>query len=597
MAPQQNTFSVIAAVGPNRDGGPPSKPPMTSKQAQKLYKQANKGPRRSKAEQKKWEKERQEEIRKELERERASVKAKAARERKKAKEDEARENRRRNGQPLVDCRPSQDTIARFVRGNGTNRKRDSSGEPIPTAFDDRVASPEIQSSPPALPQNPNITASLPGPDSAGKHELCAISMPPPPLPAPMEKPAVPVAALQSDQPPITQPTISEPTSGLPATLASMGPPPRPLLKSKPKPKPFMMPRAPIPAQQPQKHKMFKLSKPEQPQMPPPRLPMKKPVSPKPAPQIGSQQMPPPPKPLEIKPFPKASQVASVQMPPPSTQAIVQDCFDDFFPTASQLALELEEELESKSDLKPLAKPPSEVYIPSKATRNTTPPSLDQPKMADDTLSMCKENARDKDKSTGGERETTKGDKDDIRVSRPCSTAHHNERVTTAVTTDPSSGASQQGQYPLYRQGPNQKPVQRSVPVHGRGPLPLPPLNKTGHAPEHGVGHRPSPKVTPKAHQPRPSDRGPLQEISSNKTRAPKLVAVAKPAPQLDDFFPLICTQDLMMSSQEVQEIECSAKTTNEPSNCGISGGTGRKTSPLVELDLSAIDWDDDLDDF
>ncbi|KAI8182200.1 hypothetical protein K4K54_011332 [Colletotrichum sp. SAR 10_86] len=110
MATHQNTFSVISNGAP---GGAPSRPPMTSKQAQKLYKQANKVPRRSKAEQRKWEKERQEEIKKELERERAAVKAKQARDRKKAKEEEARENRRRQGQPLVDCRPSQDTIARF----------------------------------------------------------------------------------------------------------------------------------------------------------------------------------------------------------------------------------------------------------------------------------------------------------------------------------------------------------------------------------------------------------------------------------------------------------------------------------------------------
>ncbi|KAI8299398.1 hypothetical protein K4K59_002220 [Colletotrichum sp. SAR11_240] len=110
MATHQNTFSVISNGAP---GGAPSRPPMTSKQAQKLYKQANKVPRRSKAEQRKWEKERQGEIKKELERERAAVKAKQARDRKKAKEEEARENRRRQGQPLFDCRPSQDTIARF----------------------------------------------------------------------------------------------------------------------------------------------------------------------------------------------------------------------------------------------------------------------------------------------------------------------------------------------------------------------------------------------------------------------------------------------------------------------------------------------------
>ncbi|GKT52185.1 uncharacterized protein ColSpa_12366 [Colletotrichum spaethianum] len=128
MAPQQNTFAVIPAA-PGRVGGAPSKPPMTSKQAQKLYKQANKEPRRSKAEQRKWEKERQEEIRKELEKERAAVKARAARERKKAKEEEARENRRRAGQPLYDCsicaREWHEPEERLIRRTDTERRRDS----------------------------------------------------------------------------------------------------------------------------------------------------------------------------------------------------------------------------------------------------------------------------------------------------------------------------------------------------------------------------------------------------------------------------------------------------------------------------------------
>ncbi|KAI8239133.1 hypothetical protein K4K57_011220 [Colletotrichum sp. SAR 10_99] len=129
MATHQNTFSVISNGAP---GGAPSRPPMTSKQAQKLYKQANKVPRRSKAEQRKWEKERQEEIKKELERERAAVKAKQARDRKKAKEEEARENRRRQGQPLVDCRPSQDTIARFRRHGDQVGRSCSHQQPVDT---------------------------------------------------------------------------------------------------------------------------------------------------------------------------------------------------------------------------------------------------------------------------------------------------------------------------------------------------------------------------------------------------------------------------------------------------------------------------------
>ncbi|KAL2873406.1 hypothetical protein SGCOL_011433 [Colletotrichum sp. CLE4] len=187
MAPQQNTFAVIPDA-PGRVGGPANRPPMTSKQAQKLYKQANKEPKRSKAEQRKWEKEKQEEIRKELEKERAAVKAKAARDRKKAKEEEARENRRRAGQPLFDCRPSQDTIARFVRGNGTHKKRDSSGEPIPK--------PEIT---PAILADikPNTLASTaaskpPLPTESTEERKPSInSMAPPPRPSQIPKSAMP----------------------------------------------------------------------------------------------------------------------------------------------------------------------------------------------------------------------------------------------------------------------------------------------------------------------------------------------------------------------------------------------------------------------
>ncbi|KAJ0274579.1 hypothetical protein COL940_009265 [Colletotrichum noveboracense] len=61
-------------------------------------------------------------------------------------------------------------------------------------------------------------------------------------------------------------------------------------------------------------------------------------------------MPPPPIPRSRMTPPKARssqapspQELSPQRPPPSTQAIIQDCFDDVFPTASQLALELEDD--------------------------------------------------------------------------------------------------------------------------------------------------------------------------------------------------------------------------------------------------------------
>ncbi|AEO69714.1 uncharacterized protein THITE_2120409 [Thermothielavioides terrestris NRRL 8126] len=137
MAPsRQHTFTLV----PNPLGvqglmsrpasGPESKPPMTSKQAQKLYRQATRGPRLSKAEQRRIEREEQERIRRELAKDKQAAKARALREKKKAKEQQVLEEKRRRGLPLVDVRPSQDTISRFVRGNGAGKKRDATGTKV-----------------------------------------------------------------------------------------------------------------------------------------------------------------------------------------------------------------------------------------------------------------------------------------------------------------------------------------------------------------------------------------------------------------------------------------------------------------------------------
>ncbi|KAK4120282.1 hypothetical protein N657DRAFT_649346 [Parathielavia appendiculata] len=133
MAPRQNTFTLV----PNPLGmqglmsrptsGPESKPPMTSKQAQKLHKQATRGPRLSRTEQRRIELEEQARIRKELEKDKQANKARILREKKKAKERQLLEEKKRKGLPLVNVRPSQDTIARFVRGNGVGKKRDATG--------------------------------------------------------------------------------------------------------------------------------------------------------------------------------------------------------------------------------------------------------------------------------------------------------------------------------------------------------------------------------------------------------------------------------------------------------------------------------------
>lgn len=126
----QQTFTIIPELGPRARANNEPVRPMTSKQVKKAYKEANKKPRISKAEQRRLELAEQERIRKEFEKEKQAARAKAARDRKKEKELAQKEARRRSGKPLVDVRPSQDTISRFVRGNGTSKKRDGTGQEV-----------------------------------------------------------------------------------------------------------------------------------------------------------------------------------------------------------------------------------------------------------------------------------------------------------------------------------------------------------------------------------------------------------------------------------------------------------------------------------
>ena len=128
--PVQNTFTLITEHRAAIAAGPGTSRPMTSKQIKKAHRDANKQPKLSRQEQRKLELAEQERIRKELEQERTASRARAARERKKAKEEEKRQAKRKSGKPLVDVRPSQDTIARFVRGNGSGKKRDGRGDEV-----------------------------------------------------------------------------------------------------------------------------------------------------------------------------------------------------------------------------------------------------------------------------------------------------------------------------------------------------------------------------------------------------------------------------------------------------------------------------------
>ena len=131
----------------SRDDAPTSRPQaMTSKQAKKRYKEANKGPKLTKAEQRRIELEEQERIRKELDKQKSANKARIAREKKKAKEQAEIQARKKKGLPLVDVHPSQDTISRFIRKGVGNAapKRDSSGNVKDKAAEpqSRTVSPE-----------------------------------------------------------------------------------------------------------------------------------------------------------------------------------------------------------------------------------------------------------------------------------------------------------------------------------------------------------------------------------------------------------------------------------------------------------------------
>ncbi|POR38563.1 Uncharacterized protein TPAR_01220 [Tolypocladium paradoxum] len=126
--PVQRTFTLIQPVSGPAGDDPPR--PMTSKQVRKAYKAANREPKLSRAERIKQEKAEQARIRKEFEREKAATRARVAREKKRDKELAEQEHKKKNGLPLVSVRPSQDTIAKFVRGNGTGRKRDAAGQHV-----------------------------------------------------------------------------------------------------------------------------------------------------------------------------------------------------------------------------------------------------------------------------------------------------------------------------------------------------------------------------------------------------------------------------------------------------------------------------------
>jgi hypothetical protein len=95
---------------------------MTSKAAKKAYQMANRGPRISRADQRRLEAEELARQKKEYERARVAAKAKIAREKKAQKEQSEKEARKQMGlpEPSKFVRASQPTISRFIK-NGTKR--------------------------------------------------------------------------------------------------------------------------------------------------------------------------------------------------------------------------------------------------------------------------------------------------------------------------------------------------------------------------------------------------------------------------------------------------------------------------------------------
>lgn len=115
---------------------------MTSKQVQKAHKAANKQPRLSRAEQAKKDRAEQERIRKEMDKERATAKARLQREKKKEKEAMVKVEKKRKRLPLVTVRPSQDTIARFVRKSAVKAEAEIKAEVKPKPILDPIVEDE-----------------------------------------------------------------------------------------------------------------------------------------------------------------------------------------------------------------------------------------------------------------------------------------------------------------------------------------------------------------------------------------------------------------------------------------------------------------------
>ncbi|KAI1844738.1 hypothetical protein JX266_009194 [Neoarthrinium moseri] len=200
MAPIQQTFSLIPELPSalngttGTDSAPrrPSERPMTTKEAKKAYKARTKGPKLTKAEQRRQDLMEQDRIRRELEKERNQARARTARDRKRDKEEREKAEKKKKGLPLVQVRPSQDTIARFIKKPAPKQEEGGYEDLKPTARDSssmlmRVTErSKMSDQPPASQENDWDVASSPddGTDRPAKRQRAG----PSPLLSPRDEP-------------------------------------------------------------------------------------------------------------------------------------------------------------------------------------------------------------------------------------------------------------------------------------------------------------------------------------------------------------------------------------------------------------------------
>lgn len=138
----QDVFTVIPA---RSSFTATVKPPMTSRQAKRAHSKRDAVPRMSKEERRQWERDEIAKNNAELDRRRAAAKAKIVRDRKADKEKQARDERKRAGVPEKSkwVRPSQPTIAEFAR----LRKEDSEDRSATSATSSAVSNNLCDSTP------------------------------------------------------------------------------------------------------------------------------------------------------------------------------------------------------------------------------------------------------------------------------------------------------------------------------------------------------------------------------------------------------------------------------------------------------------------